>query len=650
MIEFLRLCLCFSFLLAGAFSATAQTATQPDYVGSAACIGCHETEAAAWQKSHHAKAWMEPSEATVDGDFGDAEFTHKGRTTRFFEEDGTYFVETEDIADAPKVLKVVGVGGIYPLQQYLIETEPGRMQSLDVAWDQQKKTWYHIYEDQELKPEDGFHWSRSYKNWNGRCAECHATGFEKNYDIRDRQYHSTQVEVGVGCEACHGPGDAHVAWANGGTAKSESPFPGLTNARLVIGFSKDSAETEIQQCAGCHSRREPYEDGNPLPGTPYHDAYRLALLRQGLYHADGQILDEVYVYGSFLQSKMYEEGVRCSNCHDVHSGVLKADGNAVCTQCHSLAGNADFPTLVLKNYDNPTHHFHEPDTDGAQCVSCHMIDRTYMGIDDRRDHSYRIPRPDLSVRIGTPNACTDCHEDQTAEWAAKELEDWFPGSPHRGQHFGDTFHAARNGSPGAGKDLLEIARHETFPTIIRASALDLLSGYRDQGLSEAAASLLSDDSPIVRAAALKLQETVPDQQRVDRVVAALEDPTKTVRIEAARQLLGLRGIRLPETAVANAQRVSNEWQSSLAAKADFPETHMAIGGASLTMRNWQAAIAAFKEVTILDPQLVQAWVFIVRLQLGLQDFASAQTTLQKALSANPGTPELLALKDQFPRR
>ncbi|WP_420412196.1 multiheme c-type cytochrome [Roseibium sp.] len=648
--EILRLCLCFSFLLAGAFSATAQTTAHPDYVGSETCIGCHEAEAAAWQKSHHAKAWMEPSEVTVDGDFDDAEFTHKGRTTKFFQEDGTYFIETTDISDAPKVLKVVGVGGIYPLQQYLIETEPGRMQSLDVAWDQKKKTWYHIYEDQELKPEDGFHWSRSYKNWNGRCAECHATGFEKNYDIRDRQYHSTQVEVGVGCEACHGPGDAHVAWANGGTAKSESPFPGMTETGLLVGFSKDSAETEIQQCAGCHSRREPYEDGNPLPGTPYHDAYRLALLRQGLYHADGQILDEVYVYGSFLQSKMYQKGVRCSNCHDVHSGTLKAEGNAICTQCHSLAGNADFPTLALKDYDNPTHHFHAQDTDGAQCVSCHMIDRTYMGIDDRRDHSYRIPRPDLSARIGTPNACTDCHEDQTAEWAVKEMEVRFPDSPHRGRHFGETFYAARNGTPAARNDLLEIAKHEAFPTIVRASALDLLSNYRDPGLAEAAASLLSDDNPIVRAAALKLQESVPEPQRLDRVVTALEDPRKAVRIEAARQLLGLQGIRLPETAVANAQRASKEWQSSLAAKADFPETHMAIGGASLTMRNWQAAIAAFKEVTILDPQLVQAWVFIVRLQLGLQDFASAQTTLQKALSANPGTPELLALKDQFPRR
>jgi len=593
---------------------------------------------------------MEPSEASVDGDFDDAEFTHKGRTTRFFQDGDDYLIETTDIPDAPKVLKVVGVGGIFPLQQYLIETEPGRLQSLDIAWDQVKKTWYHIYEDQELKPEDGFHWSAAYKNWNGRCAECHATGFKKNYDIRGRLYRSTQVEVGVGCEACHGPGDAHVTWAKGGAPMSDTPFPGLTETGLLIDYSRQEAETEIQQCAGCHSRREPFEDGNPLPGTPYHDAYRLALLRQGLYHADGQILDEVYVYGSFLQSKMYDQGVRCSNCHEVHSGALKAEGNAICTQCHSLAGNADFPTLALKDYDNPTHHFHETDTGGAQCVSCHMIDRTYMGIDDRRDHSYRIPRPDLSVRIGTPNACTDCHEDQSAEWAAIELEVRFPDSAHRGRHFGDTFYAARNGSAAAAIDLLDIAKHEGFPAIVRASALDLLSGYRDPRLAEKGASLLSDESPIVRAAALKLQERVPERQRLGRVVVALEDPRKAVRIEAARQLLGLQGLRLPEAAVENAQRASNEWQSSLAAKADFPETHMAIGGASLAMRNWPAALAAFKEVTVLDPQLVQAWVFIVRLQLGLQDFASAQTILQQALSANPGTPELLVLKDQFPRQ
>lgn len=625
-------------------SVAAQTNAHPDYVGSKTCTTCHEAEAESWATSHHAKAWMEPSETTVDGDFEDAEFTHRGRTTRFFQKDGDYFIETTDIRGGPKVLKVVGVGGVYPLQQYLIETEPGRLQSLDVAWDQDLKTWYHIYEDQELKPDDGFHWSGPYKNWNARCAECHATGFQKNYSARDRTYASTQAEVGVGCEACHGPGAAHVAWAEHQDGAVKSLFPSLGPTGLLVTYGEDNAETEIQQCAGCHARREAFEDGNPLPGTPFHDAYRLALLRDGLYHADGQILDEVYVYGSFLQSKMYDKGVRCSDCHEPHSGALRAQGNAICTQCHSEAGNARFPSLRLKDYDNPSHHFHETDTAGAQCVSCHMIERTYMGIDERRDHSYRVPRPDLSVTIGTPNACTDCHTDKTPQWAAAELQTRFPDSPHRGPHFGETFHAARTGASGVEPDLLQIAQHAAFPAIVRASALDLLSTSPGSDLTGKTDTLLEDDSPIVRAAALKLLQRLPPQARLDPVLKALDDPSKAVRIEAARQLLGLQTARLPETAIASARSASREWQASLANKTDFPETHMVIGGTSLAMRNWPAAIAAFTEVTRLDPQLVQAWVFLVRLNLALQNPAAAQLALQKALLNNPDSQELQELR------
>ncbi|CTQ77340.1 decaheme c-type cytochrome, DmsE family [Roseibium alexandrii] len=624
---------------------TAQTPAHPEYAGSQTCVGCHEAAAESWATSHHAKAWMEPSETTVDGDFGGVEFAHRGRTTRFFQKDGEYFIETTDFPDGPTTLKVVGVGGIHPLQQYLIETKPGRLQSLDIAWDQDLKIWYHIYEDQELKPEDGFHWSGPYKNWNARCAECHATGFEKNYDPRERRYSSMQAEIGVGCEACHGPGEAHVTWAEHQGGASKSPFPGLGPTGLMVAFSENNAETEIQQCAGCHSRREAFEDGNPLPGTPFHDAYRLALLRNRLYHADGQILDEVYVYGSFLQSKMYDKGVRCSNCHEPHSGALRAQGNAICTQCHSEAGNTRFPSLTLKVYDDPSHHFHETDTAGAQCVSCHMIERTYMGIDERRDHSFRVPRPDLSATIGTPNACNDCHTEKTPDWAATELQTRFPDSPHRGPHFGEVFHAARNGASGIGPDLLQIAHHAAFPAIVRASALDLLSTSDGSDLSGKTDTLLEDDSPIVRAAALKLLQRLPPQARLVPVLKALDDPSKAVRIEAARQLLGLQTARLPENSLASARSASKEWQASLANKTDFPETHMVIGGTSLAMRNWPAAIAAFTEVTRLDPQLVQAWVFLVRLNLALQNPAAAELALQKALLANPEAQELRALRE-----
>ena len=156
-------------------------------------------------------------------------------------------------------------------------------------------------------------------------------------------------------------------------------------------------------------------------GGPFLDDYEPDLLLPGLYYADGQIDGEVYVYGSFTQSRMYRHGVRCSDCHDPHTLKLRATGNALCVRCHSPDGNPRFPSLQKKVYDAPEHHFHPPGSPGAACVACHMPARTYMQLDRRRDHSLRIPRPDLTLEIGTPNACTGCHQDRDARWAADFL-------------------------------------------------------------------------------------------------------------------------------------------------------------------------------------------------------------------------------------
>ena len=639
--------ICFCLWAGISFGQDSRTAKSPAYVGSAACSGCHAAETSNWKTSHHAHAWMEPGPETVDGDFGDATFTHDGRTSRFFKRDGDYFIETDDAPDGKTIFKVTGVGGITPLQQYLVETEPGRLQSFDVVWDQVRKRWYHLYGTDAPSPGDGLHWSGPYKNWNSRCAECHATGFEKNYDPASRRYSSIQAEIGVGCEACHGPGEAHVARAEDPQSHARSPFPGTGETGLLIDFSQDLPQTEIQQCAGCHSRREAFEDGNPLPGMPYHDAYRLSLLREGLYHADGQILDEVYVYGSFLQSKMASKGVRCSNCHEPHSGQLRAEGNAVCTQCHGPAGNGAFPSLTAKLYDDPSHHFHEAGTPGAQCKSCHMIERVYMGIDGRRDHSFRVPRPDLSRKLGTPNACTDCHADQSAAWAAAEIEKRFPVSSHRGPHFGEVFAGARQNAGASAADLLAIAAQTSFPGIVRATALDLLLPIATPDLAEDAAEHLQDKDPLVRAAAIALQQQVPPQDRLQRLSPLLADPVRSVRIAAARLLLGTPVSQLTGAAREAGAEASKEWQQSLLNKADFPEVHLVLGGSALVMRNFQAAVAAFEEATALDPQLVDAWVMQVRIRSALGDMAGAQLALQKALLANPGNPALEQYRAQF---
>jgi predicted CXXCH cytochrome family protein len=644
-------CLVAGGILTVAAAAVAQTdnVSVPEYVGSETCVGCHEETAQAWEGSHHALAWALPSEDSVLGDFDGATHEHKGVISQFFRRDGDFFVSTEGEKNTSRVYKVEGVAGIAPLQQVLLETEPGRFQSFDVAWDVEREEWYHLYPDQDLPPDDGLHWTGPYKNWNARCAECHATGFEKNYSLQTRTYASGQAEIGVGCEACHGPGAAHLEWAKAPDAydPATDAAKAITAKGLTVDLSAASPEPQIQLCAGCHSRREAFGDGNPVPGTPFHDSYRLSLLRNGLYHADGSIRDEVYVYGSFLQSKMYARGVRCTDCHEPHGAQLKAEGNAVCTQCHSPAGNPRFPTLRQAAYDDPAHYFHEPGTAGAACVSCHMIERVYMGIDGRRDHSFRVPRPDLSAETGAPNACTDCHADREPAWASAEIVRRFPDSAGRGPHFSQTFAEAWR-EPGSVQDsLIDIAEDTSLPAIIRASALELLTVAPSEGIAARTAPLLEDEDPLVRGAAVAAQRGAPAMSRVQTLVPLLDDPIQAVRIATAREMLDLPIARLPPRTATAMQKAMEEWQASSFAKADYPEAHLVMGGAALVMRNPQAASAAFREAVRLDPQRVEAWTMIIRIHAALGDKAGALRASEDAIAANPKNETLLLLKRQL---
>lgn len=618
----------------------------PQYIGSALCSDCHTDAAEAWEGSHHALAWTPPDAAHVLGDFDDAEFLHKGVRTRFTTEDGTYFITSDGPDGALRKYPVHSVAGVAPLQQYLIETEPGKIQSFDVVWDAEQGQWYHLYPDQDLPYSDGLHWTGPYKNWGARCAECHATGYVKGYDPSTRSYSSSEAEIGVGCEACHGPGEAHVTWAQPGGSYDPGLWASVGDTGLTMDFAA-GAEAEIQQCASCHSRREAFADGNPLPGTPYHDAYRLGTLRDGLYHPDGQILEEVYVYGSFLQSKMYAKGVACTDCHNPHTAQVISDTNTVCTQCHSPAGNPEFPSLPLALYDDPSHHFHEIGTDGAQCKSCHMIERDYMGIDGRRDHSFRVPRPDLTVSTGSPNACNDCHTDSTPEEMATELEARFPESRHRGPHYGEVFARARIAPQTTAENIVALTEYLEMPGIVRATALELLHPITSPDLADRMVPLLADPDPLVRAAAIPIQRGAQNTDRAPRLVGLLSDPVRSVRMAAAREFLNMNIARLPPRLSADLGTAMGEWQQSLLARADFPEAQIVLAGVGLTSRNMMAALAAFTEAVTLDPQMEQAWTMIIRIHAALGNDDAALAAAEEAVTSNPDSLPLKIMRGEL---
>lgn len=386
-------------LLALGASAPAQAADR--YVGSSACIACHREVGQAWQNSHHAQAMMAATQANVKGDFSGVQVEHHSQRTRFLRKQGRYFVHTAGADGREQDFEVTHVLGVYPLQQVLIKQPGGRLQALGVAWDARSKAeggqrWYHLYPDAPPPPGDPLHWSGREQNWNFQCAACHTTGLSKRYDPAKDSYLSRYVETGVGCEGCHGPGAEHRNWALG-QRKGRTPNKGFEMALSMLqgldfAFPSSGASTIAQPlgdpakgqaadqvCQGCHSRRSQLV-AETRPHAPFLDQYNPSLIEPGLYHSDGRIDGEVFEYGSFVQSAMHRAGVTCSNCHEPHTLHLRAQGNALCTQCH-----------LSSHYDQTEHHKQTVGTPAAACVSCHMPGQTYMGVHFRRDHSLRRP-------------------------------------------------------------------------------------------------------------------------------------------------------------------------------------------------------------------------------------------------------------------
>ncbi|HSO47160.1 MAG TPA: multiheme c-type cytochrome, partial [Rhizobiaceae bacterium] len=438
------------------------------FAGSAACESCHANETKAWSGSHHGWALREPTPANVLGDFNDAGFSHKGVNSRFTTQGGDYFVETDGPDGKLQRYKVRYTVGVVPLQQYLVETGDGRLQALDIAWDAVANRWYHLYPETDVGAGNGLHWTGSYKNWQARCAECHQTGFDKAFDFRTRAYSSRWSELTVSCESCHGPSAAHVEAARKGEPASALP--------PVAAMGPGRQETELAVCGPCHARREAFSQVSSPPGAPMGDHYNLSLLSPPLYFLDGQQREEVFIHGSFLQSKMMARGVTCSNCHEPHSGELVAQGDAVCTQCHNETGRTDFPTLKPKNYETAAHHRHAEGSEAAQCVSCHMPQTSYMMIDGRRDHFFRRPDPAQSKAAGSPDACTGCHTDQTQDWAAERIAEWFPQFDRTWQDrtalidFG-----GGNRSQAAMSALAAYVSDLSRPAIVRATGVEMLA-------------------------------------------------------------------------------------------------------------------------------------------------------------------------------
>lgn len=477
-----------------------------------ACMDCHQDIAKEWQGSDHAFANRVFNMETFGHQFGDVSIhdsTAEG-TRAGVDQEGAYLLTKGASGELEKARPDM-VLAHHPLNQLLIPFPGGRWQVTEVAWDTINHEWFNVYGYENREPHEWGYWTNRGMVWNAQCAVCHTTEYDKGYDLATDTYASTWTAHGITCIQCHGRMEKH-------SANPEAP---------VLADEKLDAAGHFQTCLSCHSRREELTVQS-VSGELYTDHYRLQLpVEDHLYYADGQIKDEVFVAASFLSSAMGDAGVQCRDCHNPHTGktLVPAENNLLCLQCHAPPGRMG-ATMI----DLATHSNHQSGSTGDMCVSCHMPETNYMVRDPRRDHGFHSPNPALTISHGIPNACNRCHADQTPEWAANWVQDWYgevnEDRRERTLQVDAAYHG--NGDPAR---LVELARSESN-AIWKAALIDLATRAElSPRIQSLATEALAHPHPLVRSVATRTLQNFPDSDLAIRPL--LDDPSRLVRIDAA---------------------------------------------------------------------------------------------------------------------
>jgi len=605
------------------------------YVGEKACTECHSKEMHEWQGSDHDLAMMLADEKSVKGNFDNATLNYNGIITTFYKKDGKYMVRTDSEDGTIKDYEISYTFGVYPLQQYMVKFPKGNVQVLDIAWDSRVKKeggqrWYHIHADDNVTAGDPLHWTGPNLNWNYMCADCHSTNLKKNYDAETKEYHTTWDIINVSCEACHGPASKHMKWTkNQELNVTNKGFPLSLHHRQKVWDSNTTTlksfltDNEINVCAKCHSRRTQLDD-NFTPGDAFHEHYLPVNLDENLYFPDGKIQDEVYEYDSFLQSKMYAKGVTCTDCHNPHTLNRRGEGDKVCSQCHKE-----------EKYTAASHHKHKEGSTGSSCIACHMPARTYMGVDSRYDHSFRVPRPDLSVEMKEiPNACNLCHTDKEAKWAADAMKSWYGKTPVGKQNFAHSLKALRTNSQDAPKKLYEVLLSDA-PDIAKATVTEYLGNYPSKQTYTTTLQMLKNSDPQIRRSALLSLESFPSNMRMKETFEMLNDPIKTVRMEATRQLAAFSLEGLDKEHKMLLEKAFDAYEKILLFSAERPETQLSLASFYAQRKMPEKAEKAYVEAMRLQPKFVPAYVNYSNFLVQQGENNKAFDVLQKGLNNLP---------------
>lgn len=519
------------------------------------CGDCHADEVHQWRLSQHAAAMAPASPASVFGDFSGATYRDSELQVQFSREDDAYVVRTTENGKTEK-WTVQYTFGLHPLQQYLIDIGDGRLQAFNIAWDSRDASeggqrWFRLDEAGESHPGDAMHWTGIYQNWNNQCADCHSTGLKRNYDAQSDSYDTTWDYVAVGCAACHETAHEHAEARRQGKSHGAGVDLAAMGAWLVSEGERPpshqgpaSSDAQVPSCGRCHSLRTSLVDGK---GGQVHDQLSLSRLEQPLYYSDGRVREEVFVLGSFEQSRMFQAGVVCSDCHNSHSGKLKAEGNAVCAQCHNAG-----------NFDTPVHHHHPDGSEGAECVNCHMPESTFMKIDDRREHSFMVPRPDVAKDSGSPDVCLGCHTDRDRNWSVETVDDWAPGL-----YEAETWHHVQQQRMA---EVVDYLTDSDQPALRRATLLEQRGEPLVGSRLSVVEQLLQSEHAVIRESGYRVLRYSNAGLVGKRVEPGLDDTELAVRIAAFETLVRL-GIKLDSDAWESARE---EYEHFLELQSDLP--------------------------------------------------------------------------------
>jgi tetratricopeptide (TPR) repeat protein len=585
------------------------------YVGDQSCKSCHKSQYNEWLSSDHFKAMQVAADSTVLGNFNNQVLVADGVTTHFFKRNGKYFINTEDEKGTYHDYEIRYTFGYKPLQQYLVEFPGGRMQVTRQSWDTKNNKWFQQYTGHKIPPHDWLHWTGGAQNWNTMCASCHSTNLQKNYNLDSQTYHTTYSSLTVSCESCHGAGKNHIQYINSSDYKGGNKVSG---SYLLMAKNVGQGE-QINTCAPCHMRGTEINDR--IASASLLDNYIPEIPSSEHFYADGQAKDEDYSYTSFLQSKMYSRGVKCSNCHNPHTGRVLFTSNQLCLQCHA------------KKYDDYSHTFHTMGTEASGCKSCHMPGTYYMGNDLRHDHAFRVPRPDLSVKYGTPNACNKCHSNQTASWAANAVNKWYGST--RAYHFAEDLIPASKEDGNTEKHVIRLMNDSAIPAIVKATALHYLKNIATENSLKLLLQGLSHPDPQVRYHALKSLSDFPAEEWVTSVAPLLKDKIRAVRIAAADLMITVPASQRPQEYEASFLSAKNELEKFVLHLVDFSEGSVMAADYYFKLQDYPGAEKFYTRSLQIDSALNYARLnlSVVYNLTGRND--KALNTLLDALKSDP---------------